>query len=252
MDIAQVLRAYDTEIRARPVVRPGRTVEDDGRIVTSVSGFNFVSWWRLTSADVSEAVAAHAARFRTAGQSLIWRVYDHDGPPELSACLAENGFRPGPPGALMFLDLAEPPADEPPAADIRRAVTPAGVADFLAVSDRVFGTDEAERRQGIFVSRLEDPGFALYVAYVDERPVASAHLETAPGQPFGALFGGGVDPEHRGRGLYRALVNARADEARRRGARYLSIEAGDMSRPILERLGFVSAVQEVTWVLPKL
>jgi len=50
--------------------------------------------------------------------------------------------------------------------------------------------------------------------------------------------GGGTRPEHRGRGAYRALVRARWDAAVERGTPILTVGAGAMSRPILERLGF--------------
>ena len=39
-------------------------------------------------------------------------------------------------------------------------------------------------------------------------------------------------------GAYRALVRARWDEARRRGATSLVVQASAMSRPVLERSGF--------------
>jgi hypothetical protein len=52
------------------------------------------------------------------------------------------------------------------------------------------------------------------------------------------LLGGGVLPEARGRGCYQALVEARWDDAVERGTPALVVQAGAMSRPILERLGF--------------
>jgi GNAT superfamily N-acetyltransferase len=42
----------------------------------------------------------------------------------------------------------------------------------------------------------------------------------------------------RGRGVYRSLVRARWDHAVERGTPALTVQAGRMSRPILERLGF--------------
>jgi predicted GNAT superfamily acetyltransferase len=42
----------------------------------------------------------------------------------------------------------------------------------------------------------------------------------------------------RGRGVYRALVRARWDVAVARGTPALVVQAGTMSQPILERLGF--------------
>ena len=57
--------------------------------------------------------------------------------------------------------------------------------------------------------------------------------------PFASLYGGATLPEWRSRGIYRALVAARARLAAARGVRYLLVDASDDSRPILERLGFV-------------
>ncbi|MCC6192435.1 MAG: hypothetical protein IT318_25685 [Anaerolineales bacterium] len=45
-------------------------------------------------------------------------------------------------------------------------------------------------------------------------------------------------PAQSGRGRYTALLAARAQEARRRGVRYLTIDASPMSRPIVARHGF--------------
>jgi len=59
---------------------------------------------------------------------------------------------------------------------------------------------------------------------------------------FGAagvnLFGGSVLPGARGRGVYRELVRARWQAAVDRGTPALTVQAGRMSRPICERLGF--------------
>jgi GNAT superfamily N-acetyltransferase len=101
-----------------------------------------------------------------------------------------------------------------------------------------------------FGPRLADPAFALYVAYADGRPVASARAEFPPGRSFAGLWGGGTISEYRGRGIYRALVQARAEEARRRGYRYLRVDARDTSRPILERLGFIALTPIIEWRLP--
>jgi GNAT superfamily N-acetyltransferase len=57
--------------------------------------------------------------------------------------------------------------------------------------------------------------------------------------PHGLLLYGGATRERaRGRGAYRALLRARWDEVVARGTPALMTQAGAMSRPILERLGF--------------
>jgi GNAT superfamily N-acetyltransferase len=55
-----------------------------------------------------------------------------------------------------------------------------------------------------------------------------------------ALMGGAVLPEARGRGVYRALVHARWLHAAARGTPLLVVQAGHMSAPVLDGLGFES------------
>jgi predicted GNAT family acetyltransferase len=52
------------------------------------------------------------------------------------------------------------------------------------------------------------------------------------------IAGGSTHPDYRGRGCYRALVRARWNAAVTRGTPLLAVQAGAMSKPILERLGF--------------
>jgi GNAT superfamily N-acetyltransferase len=105
-----------------------------------------------------------------------------------------------------------------------------------------FGMDDAireamtDRAEHLWPFQFRDGGIQTFVALVDGELVAFA------GARFGRtavyLAGGGTLPEHRGRGAYTALVRARWDAAVERGTPVLTVGAGDMSRPILERLGF--------------
>ena len=53
-----------------------------------------------------------------------------------------------------------------------------------------------------------------------------------------ALMGGAVLPEARGQGVSRALVHARWEHAAARGTPLLVVQASELSRPVLEGLGF--------------
>lgn len=249
MNLDLVLARFDAEVRAHPAPPAGIAVERRDGLVLLSGGFNYVSAWDLTAQAMAAAVAEQAAWFRARGEELMWRVYDHDGPPGLSACLSAAGFEPDPQGTLMFFDLThELTAPLAGGVEVRRARTLADLDGFVSAAGLAFGQEEAWQREA-FAKQLDDPNMALFVAWAGGQAVASARLEMAIGRSFGLLFGGGVAPAYRGRGLYRALVAARVLEAQRRGLAYLSIEARDTSRPILERLGFVPAVRETTWTL---
>ena len=79
---------------------------------------------------------------------------------------------------------------------------------------------------------------SVYVGYAAGVPVSSAWIYFHPKSQFASLWGGSTLPEFRKRGYYTALVAARSQEAKQRGARFLTIDAQPMSRPIAEKLGF--------------
>ena len=249
MDLGRALAQYDSEVRARPKARPGFVVERTGGVIRLTGHFNFICWWDLAPGAAREAVASQAAYFRSRDEKLIWRVYDHDKPTGLGDCLAEEGFEADSPGTLMIFDLAnQMTAPIGPDIGIRQVTTIEDLHGFMAASDVAFGHEESWRLDA-YSSRLGDPDLALYIALVSGKRVGSARLEL--GSPnFGLLFGGGVSPSYRRQGLYRALVAARAKEAKRRGCSYLVADARETSRPILQNLGFIGAARETTWVLP--
>lgn len=75
-----------------------------------------------------------------------------------------------------------------------------------------------------------------YLAFFDGRAISAADAALVDGGVV--LCGGATLPEGRGQGAYRALIEARWQAAVERGTPVLVVQAGAMSRPILERLGF--------------
>jgi GNAT superfamily N-acetyltransferase len=115
-------------------------------------------------------------------------------------------------------------------------------AEYAAVADvvrTVFGMpevaeEELRERHAEYLAAL-DLGTTLFAA-IDGHIVAGAHA--AFGTAGINLFGASVAPEARGQGVYRSLVLARWDLAVERGTPALTVQAGRMSRPICERMGF--------------
>jgi len=112
------------------------------------------------------------------------------------------------------------------------------------VNSKAFGSasrsfESQERRRKNQVAAVNR---RLLLATVAGEPAGSAGLTLFP--PAGAIINAGaVLPKFRGRGIYRAMVAARLEMARAAGAEGLTVWGGEMSAPILARLGF----QTVGW-----
>jgi GNAT superfamily N-acetyltransferase len=245
----EILARYDAEIRADPPAEVGveRTWADG--VLRTTGAYNFIGWWTFGADETAAVVAREAAFFRASG--VQWKVFDHDGPPNLAAALGAAGFAEEGPETFLVLDTDEvTPAFDPPAGiEVRQVTDRAGIDDLVGVSDAAFGRAEPWRADHL-AARLTDPTQALFVAYEHGIAISSGRLELAPGKAFAGLYGGGTRPERQGRGVYRALVGARAAEARRLGHRFLTVDARETSRPILERIGFKPLTTIRDWVLP--
>ncbi|MBS0411068.1 MAG: GNAT family N-acetyltransferase [Proteobacteria bacterium] len=254
MDARAVLALFDAQLRADPPPETGVervwARDDAGAVLRTTGAYNFIGWWALTPEQTPAAAAREAAYFRALGQEVEWKVFSHDRPDGLEAALAGAGFVADAPETFLVFDLdtGDLPLAPPPGVEVRRVTDRAGVEDLVAANAAAFEREEPWRVDAL-TPRLNDGSLALYVAYGDGRPISSGRLELAPERDFAGLYGGGTDPAWRGRGVYRALVAARAAEARRLGVRYLTVDARETSRPILQRLGFHPLATITGWVL---
>ena len=249
-DPADILPLFDAERRADPLPEPGVHHERIGGILRATGSHNWIACAGLETAEVDAAIATQASYFRSLGVEVEWKVYGHDRPAGLGRRLAAAGFEPDEPETLMIFDLGSgpPPGGVPAGIVIRRATGADGLADLIAVQRAAFG--EARVRMAEELGRrLDDPALGLYVAYASLVPVAAARLEMPPGRSFAGLWGGATLQAYRGRGIYRGLVAVRAEEAFRRGYRYLRVDAREMSRPILEHLGLLALTTITEWRL---
>ena len=113
--------------------------------------------------------------------------------------------------------------------------------------DAVFGGDHTALEAAILAGLARGTVVPM-VAYDGEAPVGSGRLELGEGIEFASLWGDCTLPEHRGRGIFRALVARRAQIAKERGYRYLQVDAMDTSRPIFERLGFAELAKTTPFI----
>ena len=133
---------------------------------------------------------------------------------------------------------------------IVRAARPTDVARMVSLLDLLFAIeadfrpDPARQRQGLTLL-LDDERARVLVAERADGVVGMCTgqlvVSTAEGGPALLVEDVVVDPDHRGRGVGRALLAALADWARGRGVRRLQLLADGNNGPALafyERLGW--------------
>lgn len=254
----EILPYYDEDER-RTATMPGMRREVDGRVVRliheiEVETRNFVIYSDLDERTAEAAVQRQAAYFRTLGRPVEWKLYGHDRPPELAALLAAAGFKPGDTDDILVLELAQAPDVllRPLTADVRRVNDAAELEIVRSLLAEVHGREFAWLPARMARLMAADGYAAVYLAYVDGLPAAVGWSFFGQSSRFASMWAGATLPQYRRRGLYSALVAARVQEAIARGYRFMTIDAGDMSRPIVERFGFrrLATAQEYVWEPP--
>jgi GNAT superfamily N-acetyltransferase len=157
------------------------------------------------------------------------------------------------------LDVLARPLDElpdlAPAADVelRWADDFDTFVDSVHLNADIFGGTKPDRAglEPVFPdeqTKFRGGGGGAVVAYLQDEPVGTGGITVAG--PDGRLWGGGVSPEARGRGVYRALLAARLAYAAGNGCEIAVVKGRvETSGPILRRAGFEAFGQERSYLL---
>ncbi len=252
MDQDQLLAIFDKQVRfdsCDPLFERQAVPEDNPIVVRHVpldpeARWGWVNWSRLTEANADRAITEQVAFFAGRGQNFEWKRFGYDMPVDLGERLLRYGFSREEHETVVVLDLAEKgfvPRAPVQGVEIQRITDPIDLDRVVAVEDAVWHASHAWIMNELS-KELVLPGEPLhiYLAYADGIPAAAAWIRFPARVEFAALFGGSTLPQYRGRGLYTALLAVRAQAARERGYRFLSVDASEMSRPILEKHGFVA------------
>jgi GNAT superfamily N-acetyltransferase len=251
------LAAFDEQTRGVPSPLPdGVEARWDGpllRITGQHRGMvGLAPGARVEGGELDRLIARQRDLFAARGEAVEWKVYGHDLPEDLPARLARAGFVPEERETVMVGLAAELAVDAPPPEGVvLRRVT--GTADLRRIADlksAVWGDDESWLVEHLasMIDAAPD-GIVVLVAESGGEVASAAWLEFEPGTEFAGLWGGSTLPAWRGRGLYRALVAARARLAVERGVRFLRVDASDDSAPILRRLGLRPVTTTTPYVL---
>lgn len=245
-DTAALLAAYDAHMRKPPgPIPPGVTHEQDGpvlRIVGSRMGhLRAPRDLGVTGAELDRLIARQRDYFAARGQGVEWKLRAHDLPTELPDRLVAAGFVAQSPSAVLIGFADEVAADPAVPAGVRLRPVSAP-EDLRRVADQqteAWGADCSWLAAELAELVSSGPGLiTILVAEDGDRVVSTAWAVRHPDADFVGLLAGATVPDWRGRGLYRALLAARAREAVARGYRRLHVDASPDSAPILRRHGF--------------
>jgi GNAT superfamily N-acetyltransferase len=210
-----------------------------------------------TGADLDALIEASLTHFRdgTDVRTAEWKTRGHDAPDDLGARLVAHGFVAEDLETVMVGPAAELAVEvEIPAhVTVRRVeVGPRLLDEVVRASSMqasVFGGPAGRDPELVAEQISADPDhLQLWVAESGGEVVAAGSLDIVSGTEFAGLWGGAVLAEWRGRGIYRALVAARARAALELGVRYLHSDCSAMSQPILERSGLVAVTTTTPYV----
>jgi hypothetical protein len=204
-----------------------------------------VSDVRVAEAEV-EALVAEIRDRVPSGKTVVWWLGPDTRPADLPERLEALGFRlpDDRAGLLHALACATPPPAAPGEVSVRLVESFEDHLASVEVMWEAFATP-AERREA------QRPHLRSEFEAAQRAGVPATFLAELDGRPAGVgrsiysdlgvfLIAGAVAKWARGRGVYRALVRTRWEDAVERGTPGLVTEAiPDTSYPILKRLGFV-------------
>lgn len=175
--------------------------------------------------------------------------------PGLPELLTAHGYHRGVVHNVRSVDTRRFTLATTPGITVHQVADEQTLTDCIRVCERAFGRGAAQLSSDRIANELatatgDSARVQRFVAYdsATGRPMGSGGLNLFPGLGLGFLWAGGVDPELRGRGAYRALVAARLARAAQKRCPVVAIYARlGTSDPIMEALGFERGGTLDTW-----
>ncbi len=251
--VSQALLEFANHRRPQP--EPGMEVIETPRYLITlqpdfrIPGPNSVSFVRCRPDETDGVIRDARAIFHARRLPMMWMLDPETEPANFADHLARHDVHPDRHGsefAVMVLPV-DATIDAPPIAGLEIRDALADLPTFrsaIAAASEAFGSDipgddpeviAMQERRRLNLRAAGHRHFLL--ATINGQPAGAAGIGLFP--PAGAaITGGSVRAKFRGRGVYHALLAVRLKIARDAGVDGLSVWGGDMSRPILAKLGF--------------
>lgn len=200
---------------------------------------SYISFFSFDENHTESIVKDQLAYFNKRDLCFEWKTYSTDKPSNIGKVLLANGFEKEDSESFMVLELSKAAGGSFDESQITEVSDSKGIRDAIRVQEQVWGGDFDWQYNCLMSLKEHFPdSVSIYVVYVNDQPVTSAWLTFNRGSPFAGIWGGSTIEEFRGNGYYTLLLNKRIAEAKSRGVKYLTIDASDMSKPIVLKRGF--------------
>lgn len=256
MDRHTILDLFNQHLRIE-MVEPNSRRERTDSVVRKVSLSNepgFISFSAMDDSNADRVIEEQIEYYKQLKQQFEWKVFDYDKPSDLKDRLLKKGFTLEESEALMISDLTEANQllDTQVLPEVKRLTTELEIWDIIKLEEEVWNEDYQDLGQRLIRDFNDSTAhLSLYGAYVDGRIVSAAWMYLHEGTPFASLWGGSTLADYRKRGYYSSLLAVRAREASKKGYPLLIVDASSMSKPILEKHGFLCYGYSTPCMSPK-
>jgi GNAT superfamily N-acetyltransferase len=203
---------------------------------------NIVGMANIAPDDVAPTLKLVRNRFSGGRKAYGWVTGPLTRPSDLGERLVASGLKKVDEMAGMVLTDLAIKISVDPAVEIREATLHEAQAASEMMGRAYDMPEEVARFFNVLLAMTDAKvKNRMYFAYLDggSEPVAWSYLVYLPDSPIVLLGGAATVPEHRGRGIYSALVAKRLADARADGRTAAVIQAvRSTSAPIAAKLGF--------------
>lgn len=205
------------------------------------NGVVFTNFDAMTRASVEDCVRSQVIFFQNLRRSFRWKHLDYDLPSYLPEILEAESLKVSATDTLMALECKEKLSLQSiPGIEIRELTDVETFKDIAPIQIEVWKEDPTSLVETLQEEKLADPSsLRMLVAYDNNEPVCCAWVRFD--RYFGTLLGGSTRAKWRGKGIYAQMVKMRANMANEKALRFVTVDAGPMSAPLLEKLGFFPA-----------